>query len=63
MKSRVNIGALYAEATEQVRAIDPAVRLPADNPFTLDHLLKDDTGKLLARLHPPAAGSPIVSGL
>ena len=54
MRQRIDIATLYAEAVEQVRATDPAVRLPADSPFTLDQLQTDDTATLLNRL-PPAA--------
>jgi len=49
MRQRIDIGALYAEAAEQLREIDPDTRLPDENPFTLDHLLKDDPTTLLSR--------------
>jgi len=49
MRQRIDVGALYAEAVEQVRAIDPAVRLPAENPLGLDDLLTQDTAALLGK--------------
>jgi hypothetical protein len=49
MRQRIDIGALYAEAAEQLREIDPDIRLPDGNPPTLDHLLKDDPITLLSR--------------
>jgi hypothetical protein len=49
MRQRIDIGALYAEAAEQPRETDPNIRLPDGNPFTLDHLLKDDPATLLSR--------------
>jgi hypothetical protein len=39
MSQRIDVGALHAEALEQLRATDPTIRLPADNPFALDDLL------------------------
>jgi hypothetical protein len=54
MRQRIDIGALYAEAVEQLKETDPTVQLPAENPFALDHLLKEDTNTLLERLPPPA---------
>jgi hypothetical protein len=54
MRQRIDIGALYAEAIEQLMETDPTLRLPSENPFTLDHLLKEDTDTLLTRL-PSAA--------
>jgi hypothetical protein len=54
MRQRIDVGALYAEAAEQLRETDPKVQLPAENPLALDHLLKEDTNTALARL-PPAA--------
>ena len=50
MRQRVDIAALYAIAVKQIRAIDPSLRVPADNPFTLDHLLPEDGDVLLNRL-------------
>ena len=50
MRQRVDIAALYAIAVKQIRAIDPLLRVPADNPFTLDHLLREDGDVLLNRL-------------
>ena len=49
MRQRIDIGALYAEAVEQLRETDPNAQLPDENPFTLDHLLKDDPATLLGR--------------
>jgi Domain of unknown function DUF29 len=49
MRQRIDIGSLYAEAVEQLLEADPALRLPADNRFTLDVLLKCDTSTLLGR--------------
>jgi hypothetical protein len=57
-RPRINVGALYAEAVEQLRATDPNARLPAENPFTLDQLLKDETNAFLGRFPPPAAPAP-----
>jgi hypothetical protein len=54
MRQRINIGALYADAFEQLSETDPNLHLPAENPFTLDHLLHEDTNSLLSRLPPPA---------
>jgi hypothetical protein len=54
MRQRIDVGALYAEAIEQLTESDPDLRLPTENPFTLDDLLKQDTATLLTRL-PPAA--------
>jgi hypothetical protein len=53
MRQRIDVGALYAEAIEQLRETDPGVRLPAQNPFSVDNLLKDDTEVLLS--HFPSA--------
>ncbi|WP_428540494.1 DUF29 domain-containing protein [Rhodopila sp.] len=50
MRQRVDIAVLYADAVEQIRAGDPEARVPAENPFTVDQLLKDDTNALLSRL-------------
>jgi hypothetical protein len=47
MRQRIDIGALYAEAIEQLPEMDPSVGLPAKNPFTVDDLLKVDTNTLL----------------
>jgi hypothetical protein len=60
MRQRIDVGALYSEALEQVRATDPAISLPAENPFSLDHLLTDDPHSLLGRfpVRPGAASQP-----
>lgn len=50
MSQRINIGELYADALDQLRAGDPDVQVPLENPFILDHLLKDDTNALLGRI-------------
>jgi hypothetical protein len=50
MRQRIDVDTLYAEAVAQLRETDPAVQWPAENPFALDHLLKDDTNTLLDRL-------------
>jgi Domain of unknown function DUF29 len=57
MRQRIDIPALYAEATDQLRESDPGTELPADNPFTLDDLLKADTNTLLSGFPPPATRS------
>ncbi|HEX4367420.1 MAG TPA: DUF29 domain-containing protein [Rhodopila sp.] len=54
MRQRIDVGALYAEAHEQLREIDPTLQLSPANPFTLDDLLTQDTDTLLNRLPPPA---------
>ena len=54
MRQRVDIAALYAVAVRQIRAIDRTLYVPADNPFTLDHLLNDDVDVLSSRLPPLA---------
>jgi hypothetical protein len=54
MRQRIDIGALYAEAIEQLRETEPLAQLPAANPFALDHLLQEDTDTLLGRLSPSA---------
>jgi hypothetical protein len=54
MGQRIDVGALYAEALEQMRETDPGTPWPAENPFTLDHLLTEDTNTLLTRLPPKA---------
>lgn len=50
MRQRVDIDKEYASAMRQVRASDPSVRLPGENPFTLDQLLTEDVDTLLSRL-------------
>ncbi len=52
MRQRIDVGALYAEAIGQLRETDPDVRWPEENPFSLDHLLKDDLNTLVGRLSP-----------
>jgi hypothetical protein len=50
MRQRIDGGKLYAAAVRRVRAVDPAIRLPAENPFSLDELLSADLDALMARL-------------
>ena len=50
MRQRVDIAALYAVAVKPIHAIDRTLYVPADNPFTLDHLLNEDVDPLLNRL-------------
>ncbi|HEY4175145.1 MAG TPA: DUF29 domain-containing protein [Rhodopila sp.] len=54
MRQRIDVGTLYATSLKQLRAIDPTLQLHADNPFTLDDLLTEDTNTLLTRLPPKA---------
>ena len=54
MRQRVNVDGEYASAVKQLRAIDHAIRVPPENPFTLDQLLNDELEDLLARLPQPA---------
>ncbi|MGD0104666.1 MAG: DUF29 domain-containing protein [Rhodopila sp.] len=55
MQQRIDVGALHAEAIEQMRATDPGVQWPEENPFTLELLLNDETNVLLGRFPPTAA--------
>ena len=57
MRQRIDIGALYSEAVEQLRETAPGIQWPEENPFALDHLLMDDTDTLLTRFPPMAAKS------
>lgn len=57
MRQRIDVGALYAEAAEQLGETAPGIQWPDENPFTLDHLLKDDTDTLLNRFPPNVAAS------
>jgi hypothetical protein len=54
MRQKLDIGALYADATEQIRAMEPATapgaELPAVAPFTLDQLLGESWKQLLDHL-------------
>ena len=54
MRQRVNVGALYAEAVEQLNEAYPGLQLPSENPFALDQLLNEDTNTLLGSLAPAA---------
>src|SRR3954452_13510486 len=38
MRQRIDLGTLYAEAVMQLQAVDPDIRLPVQNPFSLDQL-------------------------
>ncbi len=55
MRQRINIGELYTDAVDQLRAGDPGVHLPHDHPFTLDDLLNGEADVLLGRFPPTAA--------
>ncbi len=50
MRQRIDIDALYATAVKQLRTLDRSVKVPVENPFTLDHLLHEDWDVLLTRL-------------
>jgi hypothetical protein len=54
MRQKLDIRALYADATEQIRAMEPATapgaELPAVAPFTLDQLLGESWKQLLDHL-------------
>jgi hypothetical protein len=50
MGQRIDLTTLYAEAVKQLQAIDPDIRLPAENPFSLDQLLTGNLDELIARL-------------
>jgi Domain of unknown function DUF29 len=50
MRQRIDLTTLYAEAVMQLQAIDPDIRLPAENPFSLDQLLTGNLDELIARL-------------
>jgi hypothetical protein len=54
MKQKIDIGTLFVDAVDQLRAGDPGLQLVAENPFTLDQLLQEETTTLL-NLLPPAA--------
>ena len=55
MRQRIDVGALYADAVEQMRETDPGVQWPEENPFTLEALLEEETNGLLG--HFPATGA------
>ena len=61
MRQRINIGELYIDAIDQLRAGEPDIEVPLENPFTLDHLLEDDLKTLLNRFPPLAEHSATVS--
>ena len=50
MRPKTDITALYGFAIKRLRAEAPNTSFPVENPFTLDHLLKEDWDVLLARL-------------
>ncbi len=58
MRQRIDIGELYNDALDQLRAGDPDIRLPPENPFTLDDLRDGDLKSLLSRFAPPRSGPP-----
>ena len=60
MRQIIDVDVLYADAVKQLRAGDCATQFPAENPFTLDHLLKDDLDRLLSRF--PSTGSDFDAG-
>jgi hypothetical protein len=49
MKQRIDIGELYTDVLDQLRAGDPDIRLPPENPFTLDDLRVGDLKSLMSR--------------
>jgi len=53
MAQKIGVDGLYAFGIKRLRTEAPNTRFPAENPFTLDHLLKEDWDALLACL--PAA--------
>ena len=53
MRQRIDVSALYREAFEQLRETAAGIVLPAENPFTLDGLLKAGTVTLLSRFPAP----------
>jgi hypothetical protein len=53
MAQRIDVGGLYGDAIEQLRAGDPGTPWPDENPFALDHLLTEDLNALLDRLPRP----------
>jgi hypothetical protein len=50
MQQRIDVGALYTEAVEQMRETEPGIQWRDENPFTLDDLLNEDLNSLLGRL-------------
>ncbi len=53
MQQRINLADLYIDAVDQLRAGDPFINLPRQNPFTLDELRSGDLDLLLACFPPP----------
>ena len=53
MRQKIDVGALYAEAVEQMRATDHNIIWPTENPYGLDDLLNADTAVLLGRFPAP----------
>jgi hypothetical protein len=58
MRQRLDLGGLYSDAINQLRAADPGVTLPSLNPFSLDQLLNEDPAALLSHFPPPAGPAP-----
>jgi hypothetical protein len=60
MRQRIDVGVLYAEAAEQLRAMEHGSEIrrafPTVSPFTLDELLGEPWAALLSR-RPPADSS------
>jgi hypothetical protein len=50
MRQRIDVGGLYTDAIDQLRAGDSDAQWPEENPFTLDDLLNEDLNSLLGRL-------------
>jgi len=61
MRQRINIGELYIDAIDQLRAGDPGIEIPLENPFTLDHLLEDGLSTLLSRFPAVTRDNPKAS--
>lgn len=61
MRQRISVGELYVDAIDQLRAGDPDVQVPPENPFILDHLLEDGLSMLLSRFAAVTQDSPSAS--
>jgi hypothetical protein len=55
MRQRLDLADLYTDALDMVRAGDRDIRLPPENPFTLDDLRHGDVKTLLSRFAPSEA--------
>jgi hypothetical protein len=51
MRQRIDIGGLYIDAIDQLRAGSPDLQVPAENSFTLDDFLNGDLNSLLGRFY------------